>query len=32
MNKKLTFTATVLVGLMFGSGATVLADNIWHGK
>lgn len=32
MNKKLTFTATVVVGLMFGSGATVLADNFWQGK
>ena len=32
MNKKLTFTATGLAGLMLGTGTTVLADNIWQGK
>lgn len=31
MNKKLTLTATVLVGLMFGAGATTFADNVWQG-
>ena len=29
MNKKLTFTATVLAGPMLGAGTTVPADNIW---
>lgn len=31
MNKKLTFTVTVLAGLMFGAGATTIADNVWQG-
>ena len=31
MNKKLTFTVTVLAGLMFGAGATAIADNVWQG-
>lgn len=29
MNKKMTFTVTVLAGLMFGAGATTIADNVW---
>ena len=29
MNKKLTLT--VLAGLMFGAGATTIADNVWQG-
>lgn len=31
MNKKLTLTVTVLVGLTFGAGATTIADNVWQG-
>lgn len=31
MNKKLTFTVTVLAGLTFGAGATAIADNVWQG-
>lgn len=31
MNKKLTVTVTVLAGLMFGAGATTIADNVWLG-
>jgi chromosome segregation ATPase len=31
MNKKITLTATVLAGLMFGAGATTVADNVWQG-
>lgn len=31
MNKKLTFTVIVLAGLMFGAGATTIADNVWQG-
>ena len=31
MNKKITFIATVLVGLTFGAGATAVADSVWQG-
>lgn len=31
MNKKLTFTAIVLAGLMLGAGTTLPVDNIWQG-
>ena len=31
MNKKLTLPVAVLVGLMFGAGTAVVADNFWQG-